>query len=895
MNARPPGIARALLSLATEADERPWLLADLDEMYHVRRANGGRVRADVWYCKQVIRSIPPLLARRLEPGRPRPTPSAAPTMSRHAGITSDSMATVVYHLRHAFRRLIREPAFTVAAVLTLALGIGGSAAVFALVEAVLLRPLPYPDADHLVIVNYHESRSGITKEFIPMGDAVDIVARQTTFDLIGSYGYSGQLTVTSAAEPYQVSVMGGMPAVLAALGVRPILGRVFEASDATTTGPALSVIIGYDLWQTKFGGDPHIVGKSVGIGQIPRTIIGVAPRGFTFRSTKPVDIIMPNSLPLQAPVTRAAGWAFLLGHLRPGRTIADAQRDLARISNQLEREFPASNASTSYFAVSLRDALVGNTKMPLVLLLAAVAVVLLIACVNVANLLLARSLARRREMAVRLALGAARGRLALQLLIESLVLAASAAVCGLLIAVWGSRALVALVPTSVQAPGLADVRINGLVIAFALIVTLVTTMLFGMVAMTTVRGDGTAALLVGAGRTSASGSVRQAASGLVVLEIALAIMLLFGAGLVIRSFNSLLSVDPGFRYDHVMTMTASIPSQRYRDTLAREGFYRSAMAALRAVPGVQAIGRAAVVPLTGNNWTVPFERADKPVAAGERPPEVGWQAASGEFFKALGIPLIAGRLFDERDRPGGPTVVIVSEAIQRRFFPNESAVGKLIKTGGGSREIVGVVGNIRRAGLRDDPRADLYFSDEQSPGTQTTFFIRTAGEPANATPALQAALRSVESRITFIQTQSLGDIAAESVRTTKLVLWLLGVFAATALALAAVGIYGVMSYIVRQRTKEIGTRIALGAGGADIIWLIMRQGATLAIVGAIIGLGVGLVATRSLGSLLYNVTSSDPISMATATAVLVGAVLAACYIPARRAAAVDPVQTLAEQ
>jgi putative ABC transport system permease protein len=420
-------------------------------------------------------------------------------------------------------------------------------------------------------------------------------------------------------------------------------------------------------------------------------------------------------------------------------------------------------------------------------------------------------------------------------------------------------------------------------------------MLFGMVAMTTVRGDGTAALLVGAGRTSASGSVRQAASGLVVLEIALAIMLLFGAGLVIRSFNSLLSVDPGFRYDHVMTMTASIPSQRYRDTLAREGFYRSAMAALRAVPGVQAIGRAAVVPLTGNNWTVPFERADKPVAAGERPPEVGWQAASGEFFKALGIPLIAGRLFDERDRPGGPTVVIVSEAIQRRFFPNESAVGKLIKTGGGSREIVGVVGNIRRAGLRDDPRADLYFSDEQSPGTQTTFFIRTAGEPANATPALQAALRSVESRITFIQTQSLGDIAAESVRTTKLVLWLLGVFAATALALAAVGIYGVMSYIVRQRTKEIGTRIALGAGGADIIWLIMRQGATLAIVGAIIGLGVGLVATRSLGSLLYNVTSSDPISMATATAVLVGAVLAACYIPARRAAAVDPVQTLAEQ
>jgi putative ABC transport system permease protein len=280
-----------------------------------------------------------------------------------------------------------------------------------------------------------------------------------------------------------------------------------------------------------------------------------------------------------------------------------------------------------------------------------------------------------------------------------------------------------------------------------------------------------------------------------------------------------------------MTMTIALPADRYRDSLARQGFYAQAYPALRAVPGVQAAGDAAVIPLTGNNWTVGFERTDQPVAAGERPPEVGWQAASGGFFKALGIPLIAGRVFDERDRPGGPPVVVISEAIQKRFFPNESPVGHQIKMGERTPEIIGVVGNIRRAGLRDDPRADLYFSAEQSPSTQTTLFVRTAGDPGAALSALQNAIRSVEAKTTFIESHSLGDIATESVRATKLVLWLLGVFAVVAVVLAAIGIYGVMSYVVRQRTREIGTRIALGATERDILWLIMRQGAAIAISG----------------------------------------------------------------
>ena len=551
--------------------------------------------------------------------------------------------------------------------------------------------------------------------------------------------------------------------------------------------------------------------------------------------------------------------------------------------------------SSQYFVTSLRDVIVGNTKTPLVLLLAAVGVVLLIACANVANLLLARSLGRRREMAVRLALGAGRRTLALQLLSESFVLALFAAALGIVIAFWGERALVALVPRSVEAPGLADVRINGQVLGFALLLTIVTTMVFGLTAMLTVRVDSAAGVLVAAGKTSASGAMRRMTSGLVVVEVALAIVLLVGAGLIMRTFGRLLSVDPGFKYDHVMTVGIALPADRYRDTAAREGFYRQAHAALGAVPGVRSVGEAAVIPLTGNNWTVGFERTDKPAAAGERPPEVGWQAASGGYFRTLGIPLISGRVFDERDRPGGPRVVVISEAIQTRYFPNENAVGKLIKQGDGPAEIVGVVGNIRRAGLRDDPRADLYFPAEQSPGTQTTIFVRTAGDPGAALASIQNAIRSVEARTTFIEPHSLDDIAAESVRATKLVLWLLGVFAVVAVVLAAIGIYGVMSYVVRQRTREIGTRIALGATQRNIVWLIMRQGTAIAVSGTAIGLLAGLAATKSLNSMLFGVSPGDPATMAAATLVLVAAVLAACYVPARRAAAVDPVQTLAEQ
>ncbi|MEO8450117.1 MAG: ABC transporter permease [Gemmatimonadota bacterium] len=799
----------------------------------------------------------------------------------------------LYDLKHAVRRLVREPGFTFAAVLTLALGVGANVAVFAVVEAVLLRPLPYVAADRLVVLNHRDQRTGLTKPDIAIGDYIDMAARQTTFEAFGGYG-STQATIYGPAEPYRVAMLVATSGALDALGMRPLLGRGVRPEDSHQ-GAAPVLVLGYDLWQRRFGGDSSVVGQSIKIDNERRQVVGVAPRGFVFPPNAGTDVIASMTVPSEAPSQRKLFWTLAVGKVKQGRSVADAAADLATMSRRMETDHPASNQSSRYFAVPLRDALVGNTKQALVLLLAAVGVVLLIACANVANLLLARSLARRREMAVRIAVGAGRGRLAAQLLTESSVLAVVAGLVGILIAHWGTRGLVALVPQSVTVPGLADVRLSGAVLGFSLGLTMLTALGFGIMAALTVRLETVGNTLVGAGRTSISGRARRAMGGLVVAEIAFAVVLLIGAGLILRTFAGLVAVDPGFQSENVLTTELTIPFDRYATNEAREGFYASAFAALRAIPQVKEVGAAVIVPLTGNNWSVPFERTDQPVAAGERPPDVGWQVASGGFFKALGIPLVAGRLFGERDRQGGAPAVIVSDALEKRFFGTESAVGHQIKLGKDRAEIVGVVGSIRRASLSDEPRADLYFPFESSPSPQITLFIKTAVDPALETTAVQQAIRRIEPNALFAATRSMADVADESVKVTKLVLWLLGIFAVTALVLAAVGIYGIMAYVVRQQTKEIGTRIALGALRSDILRLVLKDGARIAVAGATLGVVVGLAAARSLGSILYGVSASDPVILVAAALVLISVTMVACWVPARRAASVDPVKTLNDQ
>jgi putative ABC transport system permease protein len=802
------------------------------------------------------------------------------------------MTMFFYHMRHALQRLIREPAFTVATVLTLALGVGANVAVFAVVEAVLLRPLPYADAGRLVIVNHRDMRTGLTKPFIAIGDYVDFVERQKSFESVVGYDM-GQLTVYGVGDPFQASVMVTAPGLFDMMRLRPFLGRALGADDSRD-GAAPAVMLGYELWRDRFDSDPDIVGRGVQVGQRLRTVVGVAPAGFEFPPGAGGDLILPMQVPVQAPAGRKSEWTFAVARLRPGQTTQSATADLAAISNRLEQEYPASNQGSTYYAEPLRDALVGSTKNALILMLAAVGFVLLIACANVANLQLARSLGRRREMAVRLALGSGRGRLAALLLSENGVLALMASLAGLAFAHWGVRALVALIPDSVTVPGLADIRLNGLVLTFAFGLGLLTALAFGFIAAFTVRLETAADVLVSAGRATMTRLARRATSGLVVVEIALAVVLLIGAGLILRSFAGLLAVDPGFHYDRVMTVAMQLPADPYQDVEASQSFWQRAFDDVRAMPGVIDAGAAVVVPLTGNNWTVGFERADQPLPAGERPPDVGWQVASGGYFRALQIPLLEGRLFDDRDHPGGAPVVIISESIRKRFFKGEDAVGRMMKTGDGQAEIVGVVGDIRRAGLTDEPNADLYFPFESNPRGQVTLFVRTTADPAAAAGPLRTALKSIEPNTVFVTERTLGDIASQSLNVTKLVLWLLSVFALLALVLAAIGIYGVMSYVVRQRTREIGTRMAVGATRGSIARLVMKQGTVIAVAGIAAGLLIGLAAARSLGAVLYGVSPADPLTLFASTLVLAMTTLIACYIPARRASAVDPARTLAQ-
>lgn len=799
----------------------------------------------------------------------------------------------LYQLRHAFRRLLREPTFTVAAVLTLSLGVGANVAVFTVVEALLFRPLPYPNADELFTLRHRDENSGITKPFIAIGDYVDLAARESVFSEIAAYG-TMQAPIFGSGDPYQVSALSAAPELLAMLALRPVVGRSFTPEEGVT-GASSSVILGYDLWRTRFGSDPSVVGRSIRVGDRNRTIVGVAPEQFRFPPRSATDIIVNQEIPAQAPANRKSGWTFALAHIEKGRTLAEVNADLARSSEQLAAEFPGQNEGSTYYAQSLRDTTLGASRTPLMLLLAAVGVLLLIACANVANLLLARSLGRRRELAVRLALGAGRSNLVRQLLFESLALSLVSGLAGLVLAVLGGRALAGLVPDAVAPPEFTDVGINGPVLAFTLAVVVLTAVGCGLVAALSAPMENAAQSFLGSTKSTAPASARRATSALVVAEVALAVVLLMGAGLILRSFAALISVDPGFQVDRVLTMNITIPADRYSDLEARENFWQRAFEAIREVPGVRAVGAAVVTPLTGNNWTVGLQRTDQPLAPGERPPEVGWQLASGGYFRALRIPLISGRFFDEQDRPGSRPVVVVSKAIERRYFPGGSALGHTLRVGDETAEIVGVAGDIRRAGLRDEPGADLYFPLEQNPGADMTLFVHTGADPAGIVQPVQAALREVERDALLQNPKTLDDIAADSIRDTRLLVWLLGLFASIALVLAAVGTYGVMAYAVRQRTREIGTRVALGAQRHAIVWMVVRHGGTIALAGVAAGMMIAAIVFGALRSLLFSVSAFDPIVLVAATGALVVTTLLACYIPARRAAGVDPARILQDE
>jgi predicted permease len=797
----------------------------------------------------------------------------------------------LYTLRHAVRMLGRDRAFTATAVLTLSLGIGANIAIFAVIEAVMLRPLPYDRAGELVILNHRDTRTSVTKAFIAIGDFVDLKARQEAFEALGSFG-SGRAVLAHDGEMQQVSVLQAGPGLLEALRVDVVAGRALAVTDSRP-GAAPVALISRRLWEQQYRGETAAIGRTLRLGTVDRQIVGVLPAGFRFPADAATDIVVPAALPPSAPADRKSGWVFAAARLKPGVSLERANAHLAGLSRDMETAHPQSNAGSLYYAAALRDQWLGDAKRPLLLLLVAVAVVLLAACANVGNLLLARALARQQEMSVRAALGAGRARLVGQLVAESLTLTTAAGLAGALLAYWGVPALVALVPPQVSVPGLQEVGVNWRVLTFALALCGGATLVFAMLSSFTIRHDAGVSALTSQSRVAGGRTVRRLTSMLVVAEVALSTVLLIGAGLIVRTFDALLSEDPGFDAEGVALLDVALPAGRYPSAGSRQAFYDRAFRSLEQVAGVEAVGAAAVVPLTGNNWTVPFERADRPVAAGARPPDVGWQNASGGYFRAMRIPLLSGRLFDARDAAAGAApVVIVSRSIERRYFGGESAVGRRVKNGDGEAEIVGVVGDIRRARLTDAPAMDMYFPFERVPPVGTTLFLKVRGPAGDVTPAAQVSLRRLEPGLLFREARTMHAVAAQSIASTRLALWLLGLFALMALALAAVGVYGVMSYVVRQRTREFGTRLALGATAGDILMLVLRQGAAMTLAGLGIGLTGGLVVTRGMSSLLHGVSSSDPLTVAAAVATLTAATMGACYVPARRAMGLDPARTL---
>jgi putative ABC transport system permease protein len=804
---------------------------------------------------------------------------------------STSLHNTFQDLKYATRTLRRAPSFTLAVVLTLALGIGANAAVFAVIHAVLLRPPPYERADELIVLNHRDRRTGITKEFLAVGDYFDLQRDLTSVVAMGSYG-SGDGSVYDGPEPIRVGVLSLAPGAFRALSPRVVHGRGIEEGDARN-GAAPVMLLGHELWMRQYRSDPAIVGRTLRVENTDRQVIGIVESGFSFPPRANADVIIPVMLPAQMPANRRAGWTTAVARLKPEATLSQTLTELQRLSTQYERDYPASNLASEYFAISLRDMLAGNARTPLLLLFGAVGVLLLIACANVANLVLARSLARRQEMSVRIALGASRSRMGAQLLAENLVLALVGGLVGAALAQGGASGIAALVPDSVGARGVEQISVNAPVMFFALGITLLTALALGAVSILAAHRRSVRGTLVDSTRMSMNARARRSASSLIVAEVALALVLLVGAGLILRTFGRLMNVDPGFRIDRVLTLEMQLPAGTYQHVPQREAFYERAFAALAAVPGVDEVGAGVIVPLTGNNWTIPLDRMDRPVPEGERPPEVGWQVASRGFFNTLGIRLVSGRLFDAAvDRPESPPVVIVSEAIRQRYFDGQDPVGKQIRFGQGTAEIVGVVSDIRRAGLRDEPRADMYLPFERNPSGGITLFLRTSDDPLRSLGAIRAALRGIEPRVLLLDHATLERVASESVRDTKLVLWLLGLFAATALALAAVGIYGVTAYVVRQRTREIGARIALGATPGFVVRLVLRDSLLVAGVGVAIGLAVTFVATRLLSAMLFGVGRGDPASIVGAAAIMVGVAAAASLVPAVRASRVDPITAL---
>ena len=798
-------------------------------------------------------------------------------------------------LRHAARALRRSPGFTTVAVLCLALGTGANAAIFSVVNTVLLRPLPYPQPERLVRLYETMRDQAGWQGSVSFANFLDWRAEAKSFDALAAYS-TGSRNLQGVEVPERVVTLAATSNLLDLTGARPIAGRAFTESD-DDPGAARVALLNEDLWRRRFGGDQGIIGRTINLNGTLHTVVGVVPATFDFPAGGDVTaVIVPLVPPANVEGTRGSRALAVLGRLRAGVTPDEATREMMQIALRLEEQYPGPMANRGVDVVSLREVTVGRHRQTLLVLLGAVALVLLIACANVANLLLARSAARRNEVAVRLALGAGRGLLIRQFLVESALLSVVGTAIGALIA-WG--ALVGMRALLVGAiPLTTTLTLDLRVLAFLAAIAAITGLVVGLVPAVQISGTHLRENLTdAASRTTSTGTQQRFRSALVVGELALSLVLLIGAGLLMRGFYLLQRTEPGLVAENVLTAHVAIPSGTYTPDQVAPRLLAPILERVRAIPGVRSAGAVSMLPIQ-DAWTnFSYAVVGEPAPEPGKGPLAELRVASPGFFESLGIPLKRGRTFEERDGLSGETVIVVNEALANAHFAGRDPIGQqLTGMGNTPMRIIGVVGDVRQAGLHLAPLREVYFP-YQAPQvlgwlSSMSLVIRTAVEPQSLAPAVSAAVRAVDRDQPVYRVLTMEQIISESLSGRRLSLWLLGVFAGIALILSAAGLYGVISYLVTQRTREIGIRIALGAKSRDVVRLMMGRGAVLIAIGLVLGLVGALAFTRWLESMLYGVGTRDPLTFATIPLVLVTVALLATYLPARRASRLDPMIAL---
>jgi predicted permease len=802
---------------------------------------------------------------------------------------NDYMRDLWQDIGYAARKLRAAPAFTLAAIATLALGIGANTAMFSVVNGVLLRAPAFPKADHLVRVRY--TQQGHPDVGTPM-DLVDNRTHATKFAGFSTVEGMTANLVRDAADAERVPGVRVSANWFSLLRVAPLAGRFFADGDDQAGGPNV-VVLSEALWRRDFAGDANVVGKMVRINSTPFTVIGVVPRdrGYPFSA----ELWIPKKFtPFELnDQSRGARWLGMLARVRDDVDVAAADRDIEQVSALMETKFPEEFRERRAHLATVQEYTVGDVRKPLFIMLGAVALVLLIACANVANLMLVRATARESEMAVRTALGAGRGRLVRQLMTESVLLSLCGAAAGLAIAKLGMTELLARAPQSVLLAPRAS--IDATTLAVTAIVAVVTGLVFGLLpAIQVARNDVAMALRAGARGTRSRPSANRTKRLIVVGEVALAVMLLTGAGLLLHSFAKLLSIDPGFKPDRVLSMKLSLPQRTYDSTRTRT-FVRALETRARAIPGVRLVGLSNILPLDGGSFGFSFQIRGRPMPRASEHPNTEVRLVTPDYFATMGTPVLQGRAIDASDQPGVAQVIVVNKAFATRFFPNENALGQAIALEWGEdtaavmRPIAGVVGDVRGSALADAPEPTVYLSMAQYPFSSLSIVVRADGDLASLAGGLRAIVRDLDREVPVYSVQTMEERVSSSLGRERFFATLIAVFAAVALVLAAIGLYGVIAYAVTQRTHELGVRVALGASGTRISRMVIGEGIVLTAAGLAVGIGGALSAGKLLSTLLYDVHAADSLTLAAVVTTLSAVAVLASWIPARRASRVDPL------